>query len=148
MIRKHTGFESKHHTAFMTPFARSSWPSSLVSYYKCDRAVSACGRQYAFIHRAGNLPLKTPTSAPWNVDGTGAIGHEASFARTVAWTFRRRIRPESRHSIRDDDRSFNRPLRSFEGPYSTLPHSHNWPRSRKSKTYIPRTSGNHLQRIF
>ena len=36
--------------------------------------TSVTGRQYAFTHLVGKLPLTTPTSAAWNVHGTGALG--------------------------------------------------------------------------
>lgn len=45
--------------------------------------MTESGRQYAFTHRAGNLPLKTPTSALWNVDGTGAFGSDIDYAMLV-----------------------------------------------------------------
>jgi hypothetical protein len=35
--------------------------------------MSLHGRQYAFTHLVGNLPLTTPMSATWNVHGTGAL---------------------------------------------------------------------------
>ena len=41
--------------------------------------MTGSGRQYAFTHLVGKLPLTTPTSAAWNVHGTGALGHEQPF---------------------------------------------------------------------
>jgi hypothetical protein len=59
------------------------------------------GRQYAFTHLVGKLPLTTPMSATWNVRGTGALGHLLPFANAVARTLERRLRPDISPSLDD-----------------------------------------------
>jgi hypothetical protein len=57
------------------------------------------GRQYAFTHLVGMLPLTTPMSATWNVHGTGALGHVRSFARAPGRTLKRQFHPRQRTPI-------------------------------------------------
>jgi hypothetical protein len=64
------------------------------------------GRQYAFTHLVGKLPLTTPMSATWNVHGTGALGHKPPITCVACRTFMRRLRPAIGHPIVKDKRSF------------------------------------------
>jgi len=61
--------------------------------------TTAPGRQYAFTHLVGKLPLTTPMSATWNVHGTGALGHLQTLAHALTLTLERRLGPDNGRSL-------------------------------------------------